>query len=517
MLACYTDRVSVRPGDCFFVHASASKGPCSVKLFRVGAERKLVFSAAAVAVAEHEIPEHADRNGCGWPAALEIATGVDWASGYYDIELQDAAGETTHHFIVVGPSSDRRRSKAVLVLATNTYNSYNYWGGANAYCDVAALMSGKAALQEAMKSAIGVLSTQRPFPQMLLAPPEDAPRLINLSVRGFKERPFASDPQWREGKAVTPYDGSAGFLQKWEHAFVAWAESAGIILDYLTDYDLETPGALDGYAAALLVGHSEYWSANERDEIERFVDGGGNLAIFSGNTAFWKVRYENDGKTYVCHKWQGFEADPKAKADPALGTHLWSHSAFKRPEAAITGLSFLFGGYHRLGNCVARGSAGYTIYDEHHWALEDADLFYGDVIGADLPFIGYENDGCRFQFGDDRRLQPIAKLGVPENLQIIGIAPCAFGEEPDRGYSPIIPPENLEIIARDVFDDPTPAGEARILRGHAVMASFKRGAGEVFNGGTTEWAHALKAKDPFITRITLNVLRRFGASDPVNC
>jgi hypothetical protein len=43
------------------------------------------------------------------------------------------------------------------------------------------------------------------------------------------------------------------------------------------------------------------------------------------------------------------------------------------------------------------------------------------------------------------------------------------------------------------------------------MAAFRRGAGEVFNGGTTEWAHALKAGNPFITRITRNVLKRFGA------
>jgi hypothetical protein len=44
-----------------------------------------------------------------------------------------------------------------------------------------------------------------------------------------------------------------------------------------------------------------------------------------------------------------------------------------------------------------------------------------------------------------------------------------------------------------------------------VMASFKRGKGEVFNGGTTEWAHGLAADDPFVAQITRNVLRRFGA------
>jgi hypothetical protein len=87
----------------------------------------------------------------------------------------------------------------------------------------------------------------------------------------------------------------------------------------------------------------------------------------------------------------------------------------------------------------------------------------------------------------------------------------AFGEEPDRGYAPLIPPENLDVIARDVFGDDSPALRRRLIRGHAAMAAFRRGKGEVFNGGTTEWAHALAAHDPFLERITRNVLKRFGA------
>jgi hypothetical protein len=47
------------------------------------------------------------------------------------------------------------------------------------------------------------------------------------------------------------------------------------------------------------------------------------------------------------------------------------------------------------------------------------------------------------------------------------------------------------------------------------MASFRRGAGEVFNAGTTEWAHGLAAGDPFVTRITRNVLTRFAADKGV--
>ncbi len=506
MIACYTDRLSAKAGERVAVHASAGDGPCVLEISRIGAGRDVVLRREGVVIGDHAIPAHADRDGCNWPEATAFQIGADWASGYYNIALTDRAGETAHHFVVVKPAQPRAR--AAFALATNTYHAYNHWGGANAYCDVAALMSRRAKLPEAMAGAIGVLSTQRPFPPLLLAPPADIPRLVNLRARGMNERPFASDPSWARRRELSPYDNSAGFLHKWEHKFAAWAEGENLALDYFTDFDLDADArTLDGYDVLVLVGHSEYWSARQRDQIEAFVDRGGKLAIFSGNTAFWKVRFENEGARFICHKWMGFENDPAAEQDASQATHLWSHRAFARPEASITGLSFLFGGYHRLGNCAARGQGGYTIYRDKHWALAGCDLYYGDVIGSELPLIGYENDGCRFAFDDEGLPKPVATLGVPDSLEIIALAPCVFGEDADSGYPPLIPPERLDVIARDVFDGRV--SEARLLRGHAMMASFTRGKGEVFNGGTTEWAHGLA--DPFIAQITRNVLKRFGA------
>jgi hypothetical protein len=503
---CYTNRLSAYPGDTITLHASAAKNPCTLEIARVGAGRHVVLQQT-ITVGDHAIPDHADRDGCNWPAAAEIVIGADWRSGYYDIVLTDAAGEAAHHFVCVKPARDKPRAKAAFVLATNTYHAYNYFGGANAYCDVAGLMSRRKKLTEAMDGGIGVLSTQRPFAPAIVAAPDNVPRLVTSRKRGFREKPFVE-----RMPGASPYDRSAGFLNKWEHAFVRWAETENLALDYFTDFDLDTePNLLDPYTMLVVVGHSEYWSARQRDQVEAFVDRGGRFAIFSGNTAFWKVRFENSGKTFICHKWRGFENDPRAKTEPQAATHLWSHQAFARPEAGITGLTFLFGGYHRLGGCVARGAAGYTVYNERHWALEGSDLYYGDVVGAEIPFLGYENDGCRFTFDRDGRPRAVPELGVPNNLEIIALAPTAFGEDLSSGYPMLIPPENLPIIAREVFGEEGAAAEDRILRGHAVMASFFRGKGCVFNGGTTEWAHGLAARDPFIEQITRNVLRRFGA------
>jgi hypothetical protein len=506
MLACYTDKTSLRPGETFSLHASADAGPCRLEIVRVGAERDCVLILDDIPVAAHPVPDAADRLGCNWPAAASVEIGPDWRSGYYDLILSDVMGGTTHHFVCIKAGVGRAQRMA-LVLATNTVHAYNAWGGANAYCDVDALMSRRAPLAEAMEGAIGVLSSQRPISPLLLAPPEGMPRLVNMAKRDFGARPWAgADPAWSRAHGQSPYDGSAGYLGKWEHAFVRWAETAGYAFDYLTDYDLDQfPTILDPYDVVLLVGHSEYWSGPERDRIDGFLDRGGRLAIFSGNTAFWKVRWEDEGRTLVCHKWKGETAEATT---PDRATHLWSHPMFARPEAQTTGLSFIFGGYHRLGLCAARGVGGYTVYRPDHWALDGADLFWGDVFGDEIPLIGYENDGCAITFGEDGLPAARPGLGVPADLEIIAMAPAAFAESPSP-YRSLIPPEQLDVVARIAYGDDSPESQARVMRGHAVMASFRRGRGEVFNAGTTEWAHGLAAGDPYVERITRNVLERF--------
>ena len=138
------------------------------------------------------------------------------------------------------------------------------------------------------------------------------------------------------------------------------------------------------------------------------------------------------------------------------------------------------------------------------------DLFYGDLLGTDIPLIGYENDGCPIRFGDNGLPEPDGGVGVPDNLEIIAFAPATLGEDPRAPYPPRIPREDMDTCSRIAYGEANEQTKQRLMRGHAVMASFRRGKGEVFNGGTTEWAHGLAANDPFLEQITLNVFRRFG-------
>ena len=504
----YPDRVSAAPGAPIGIHASGTAGPCRLVVRHVGRTDR-VCAELGVDVTNHPIPADADTNGCRWPVAATVTVGDDWPQGYLDLELIDADGASTHHFVVNRPATPTP-GRPLLVLSTNTYHSYNYWGGANSYANVDELQAGLEPAR-ARDRAIGRLSRMRPFAQGLLAPPPGAPRLVNLTVRPPGEAILPGDLDWILEHQPTSYDGSAGFLQKWEHRFVAWADDAGYELDIACDHDFEdTPDLLDAYGTVLLVGHSEYWSGPQRDQLDRFVDRGGRLAIFSGNTGYWKVRWEDEGRTLVAHKWKG-DTDDECWADDTRrheATHLWSHPAFGRPEAELTGLSFLYGGYHRIAMCASRGAGAYTIYRDDHWALDGTDLWYGDQVGAAVPLLGYENDGCPIRFVDGLP-HPDGGVGVPDDLEIIGIAPATLFEPVDNPYGEVIPPEWPDVLAEVAWGRSDQAGIERLARGHAVMATCRRGAGEVFNCGTTEWAHGLAAGDPFVDRITRNVLDRF--------
>lgn len=508
----YSDRLSARAGERVALHAAGTAARCAVEIARVGRERRVVARFEGVPIAPHPVPPRAHVAGCGWPPALAFEVGRDWPSGYYDVALRGDDGAEGRHLLVV--KAARPAAPAALVLATNTYHAYNWWGGANTYLWLGGPAPAPIPDDPAERVVAGRLSAERPFSAGLLRPRSAAHRIVSRAPRGHREPPSLGEVVDEAEAGGQPWDCPAGYLDKWEHAFVAWAEGAGYALDFLTDRDLETDAdALAGRRLALFVGHSEYWSAAGRAAVERFVDGGGRLAILSGNTCYWQCRWEDGGRTFVAHKARADEEDPVAR-DPArrhLTTGHWSSPTVGRPEAAITGLSFLFGGYHRFGLCVARGAGGYTVWRDDHWTLAGADLFWGDVFGADCRLVGYENDGAPFTIGADGLPRAVARLGVPADLEIVATAPATIAEPDTDAWPRLVPPEAMDVLARDYAAGDGPAVAPRLLRGHAVMATFRRGAGEVFNAGTTEWAYGLAAGNPFVERITRNVLDRFLA------
>jgi hypothetical protein len=499
----YTDATSYAPGDrvTFFVSSPVPALTCTV--LRVGSEERKVHEQAGIRAGHHAPPKHAWRDGCGWPETFSLTVGSDWPSGYYRVALR--AGELeAEHFFVVRAASPGAQARHVLVLATNTYQAYNGWGGKNLYGDDAAFADSPDQLKNRPEPA-SVVAWDRPYSRALLRSP--VPTRIPTSTRrgmgGPLGLPDAAAALLAAGASI--WDMPAGFLNKWEQQFVAWAERAGIPLDFLAQSDLDADAnALEPYPSYLSVGHDEYWSWEERDVVEAFVDAGGSASFLSGNTSYWQVRFERGGQSMAGYKFTAPSEDPVLGSEHERRvTSLWSDPLIGRPETEMTGLTFARAGYARAGFALSRGIAGYTIYRPEHWSLAGTDLFYGDVIGSEFALCAYETDGCDFRFEAGLPV-PTGEGGTPRDFEIVGLAPATLGE-PEATPSPgLLGRDDAAFVAARLFDGDI----ERALRGHAAFGSFRRGRGEVFAAGTTEWVWGLAADDPFIDRITRNVLER---------
>ncbi len=496
---CYADRYSYLPGEEVALSVHTTAASYDVRVVRDGADPVGVWSASGLPGVAHRTPRDAYAVGCDWPVSVRIPVDPQWRSGFYlvvvGIDVDGRRHEREGFFVV---RASRPASDVALVLTTGTLAAYNDWGGANhyrglgddPYTDIPA----------------PVLSSRRPVARGMLRLPDGAPRNANPETPGPGYRPRHPTYEWAITHGYSRHHSDA-FWATYERPFVVWAEQNGYQLDHLTQQDLhDDPSALDGYRCAVLVGHDEYWTWEMRDVVDRFTDRGGNVARFAGNY-IWQVRLDADGRQ-TCYKDPNL--DPLLATDPTRVTTTWDAPFIGRPATHTMGLTGLSGAYARYGSTTPRGSGGYTVYRPEHWALADTDLYYGDVFGAaPVCVAAFEVDGVDYTF---RHGLPYATGtdGAPADLEIVAMTPAVLGET-DRwaGEVPIgAPIAEVQDLLRAVWGDDVPE---RFSTGYGagMVATFRRGAGEVFNAGTTEWVSGLIHHDPFTEQITHNVLRRF--------
>lgn len=439
----YAGRPSYAPGEELTLHVSTSAAAFSVEIVRLGAKTESVWSAASVVGREHPIPEDACSRGCRWPAAVTVKIPQEWRSGYYQVALRvrDGGGKFIQRntrtaegscYFVLRPAEPGKTSKILLQLSTHTYNAYNNWGGFSLYGYHA--------------------------------------RDGNQGHRVSYERP----------------PGSLFFM--WEQPFVEWAERNGYTFDYAANGDLEFhPEMLKAYRLVLSVGHDEYWSAPMRDNLEKFIADGGNVAFFSGNTCCWQVRTEDGGQALTCWK-QNFHSDPvySARGDYATLSSLWSHHLVKRPENQLTGVGFLWGGYHKSHGQLMDASGAYTVHRPEHWIFTGTRLKRDDAFGSKDTIVGYECDGCELTWKDGLP-SPTHRDGTPETFEVLGTAPAQWHPDDCQWY--------------DQWENGR--------KGNAVMGVYTRG-GTVFTSGSTDWSHGLRGGDVIVDRITKNILDRLS-------
>ena len=430
----YANKLSCVPGEEISFHLSSSGDSVRMVIERQGGTNETMLEKAEVACATHPIPDRASSHGCNWPAAFTMTIPNDWKSGCYVAKLilknGDKETSSTLQF-VVRSAEPGKNTKILLQLATNTYNAYTNWGGHSLY---------------AYHDRDGLQGHRVSF-----------------------DRPMQSQ------------------YSNWEWPFVKWAEANGYIIDYAVNSDLEFhPEILKQYRLVLSVGHDEYWSAPMRDNLEKYVADGGNVAFFSGNTCCWQVRSEDNGRSLTCWK-QWHNTDPLYRTgDHKLLSTIWSHHLIERPENQLTGVGFLWGGYHRSHGQFMDGPASFIVHRPDHWLFEGTALKRDDRFGGKDTIVGYECDGCEMTWADGLP-SPTHLDGTPKSFTILGSCPAQWAPGDCLWY---------ERFPKD-----------RV--GAAVLGIYTQG-GTVVTAGTTDWAHGLAGNDPAVVRITRNVLDRLS-------
>jgi hypothetical protein len=433
-VAGYTNQTSYVPGEEVALHLSSNAEKVAIKISRLGKTAEVVLEKADVVVVEQAIPDRASSHGCNWPVATQVKIPDGWPSGYYQVQLtaqKDEKKAESTAFFIIRAAKPGANSKILLQFSTNTYNAYTNWGGHSLYA--------------------------------------------------------YHDRDGLQGHRVSFNRPQQSQFENWEGPFVRWAENNGYVLEYAANSDLEFyPELLKQYKLVLSVGHDEYWSTPMRDNLEKFIGDGGNVVFFSGNTCCWQVRTEEDGRALTCWK-QWFNIDPMYRTDKEnLLSTLWSHHLVKRPENQLTGVGFLWGGYHRSHGQFMDGPASYEVHRPDHWLFAGTGLKRGDRFGGKDTIVGYECDGCEMKWVDGLP-EPTGSDGTPKDFVVLGSCPARWA--PDDAF----------------FYDHFPKDR----EGAAVLGTYTRG-GTVVTTGSTDWAHGLRGKDPAVEQITKNILTKLG-------
>lgn len=328
-------------------------------------------------------------------------------------------------------------------------------------------------------------------------------------VKGFRitlRRPgggagAASTPAGKEIDGTTDVRNNFG---RGEAPMVRWLEAQGLggDVDYCTDSEIHnsTYGTteLRKHRVLLTSGHDEYWSETMRTHIRTFLQNGGHVACFSGDTCFMRVHFVGSHQL-VCNVRTAASGAPEdAWWNVSLSNS--SNNVDRTPENALLGVSTRNG-------CLLLGTTGYgyKIQNSLSWLCHDTGLSNGSIIGGATaaPIVHYEVDGpyCHIESDGQVRLASDAPSleQAPANLRIIGFKALPFSD---------IPRESGKL---PTTNDQTMADGSAAAR-YATMC-YHTNIGTVFASGTTDWVFGLGEAN--VSKVTSNVLRGLSARSKV--
>ena len=316
--------ISINVGETVYFKVNTDATAYRVDIYRLGYYGGL--GARKVATIQPDVALPQAQPGCLFTSATRLVDCGNWlesaswnvpadaVSGVYIAKLVREDGSSGVNHIIFVVRDDARTSDILVQTSDLTWQAYNRYGGYSLYYP-----SGSRAFK---------VSYNRPF--------------------------------------ITRDCCDETFFFSAEYPMLRWLEANGFDVSYFSGVDTARRGVLlQQHRVFMSSGHDEYWSGDQRTNIEAARAAGVHLAFFTGNEGFWKTRWESstDGlatpfRTLVTYK----ETQANAKIDPSpLWTGTWRDPRFSppadggRPENALSGTLFM------VNCCTAAVDTTYSI------------------------------------------------------------------------------------------------------------------------------------------------------------
>ncbi|KRR21604.1 hypothetical protein CQ13_30745 [Bradyrhizobium retamae] len=394
-----------------------------------------------------------------WSVSASWDVPADAVSGVYIAKLvrQDGVEGANHIPFIV--RDDSSTSDIIFQTSDTTWQAYNGWGGANFYGG-----NGPATGQGAGRAY--AVSYNRP-----------------IATRG----------------GVGVASGAQDFLFGAEYAAIYWLEQNGYDVSYMAGVDADRYGSLLlNHKMYLDVGHDEYWSGQQRANVQAARDAGVNLAFWSGNEMYWRTRWGNS-----------ISSDATAYRTLISYKETWSPSASIDPSNEWTG-TFRD---PRLSPPAVGGGMPENALIGQMFQVDDVGASNGDALQAIT--IPYDDANLRFWRNTSvANLQPGQTATLTDNY--LGYE---WDEAPDNGFDPagLVRLSSTTLPVNTYLLDYGNTTGAGVSTHNLTLYRAPSGA-LVFGAGTVYWSWGLSdnhdlvptPSDPRVQQAMVNLLADMG-------
>lgn len=315
------------------------------------------------------------------------------------------------------------KNDIIILIPTNTINAYNFAGGKSLYRDM----------------------TTRKYCERLRIASFHRPTIMT-------KKTYYNNIIIRKKKLFQYLDG-----------ILRWFLSIKIKnCAYICDFDMDNYKYYNNSRMLMIIGHSEYWSWHAKKNLNIFVQSGKNVAILSGNTMWWQIRYNTFGKQMICYK-DG--SDPIKSKNYYLNTTYW-YTIPSKPIMKLIGSSFRYGGFGKDSTYKVPGWDGMKIVSK------SSPILNGLINKDKISFLTNEGDGC--------------EIFVIDGKYIINNIYDSY---------------RIELVALDKVH--------RLTNKYNCLIAYqeKKNSGKIINVGTTNWC-SMKGigESLLIQKITFNIM-----------